>query len=66
MIKLNAKNHVKINVTKAIDWENITYDISFNVRGNVWNNISFNVRDNVWDNVWNNVFRDLRNHTKQI
>ena len=66
MIKLNTKNHVKNNVSKGIDWVNITYNISFFERGNVWNNISFNVRDNVWDNVWNNVFRDLRNHTKQI
>ena len=64
MIKLNTKNYVKNNVSQGIDWENISYNISFFDRGNVWNNTSFNVRDNVWDNVWNNILRDLLNHTK--
>ena len=58
MIELNTKNHVKNNVSKGIDWENISYNISFFV----WNNVS----DNVKNNVSAYVFRDLRNHIKQI
>ncbi len=64
MIELNTKNYVKNNVSKGIDWENITYNISFFVRNKAWNNISFNVWDNAWVNVRDNVYKDLQYHIK--